>query len=162
MARPNPLHVMMAAELPPKVVQRRLPYRPSMDELEYTYDKLNRYVFDNALRRPKITQNTIQRAWGVCYGDIAVDPETGSNCRIRIMDKWFCVQWMVTTLAHEMCHQFQWDVYGPEREESGKDWLMSHGPTFLEHRERLAHYNIPLKVCHSKRLWFQHQDLFLA
>lgn len=162
MARPNPLRVMMATELPPKVLQRKLPYRPSQDEIEYTYDKLNRYVFDNALRRPQLIQNTIHRAWGVCYGDIDLDPETGSNCRIRIMDKWFCIQWMVTTLAHEMCHQYQWDVHGPEREESGKDWLMSHGPTFLEHRERLAEYNIPLKVCHSKRLWFEHQDLFLA
>lgn len=162
MARPNPLRVMMSADLPPRVLQRRLPYRPNMDEIEYTYDKLNRYVFDNALRQPKIVANTIQKAWGVCYGDIDVDPETGSNCRIRLMDKWFCLQWMVTTLAHEMCHQFQWDVYGPEREENGKDWLMSHGPSFLEHRDRLAHYNIPLKVCHSKRLWFAHQDLFLA
>jgi hypothetical protein len=162
MARPNPLRVMMSTELPPKALQRRLPYRPSLDEVEYTYDKLNRYVFDNALRQPEIITGIIQKAWGICYGMTDQDPDTGSNCKIRLTDKWYCVQWMVSTLAHEMCHQYQWDVYGPEREELGKGWLMSHGPTFLEHRERLTEYQIPLKVCHSRRLWFYHQDLFLA
>ena len=161
MARPNPLRIIMATELPPKTLQRRMPYRPSLDEVEYTYDKLNRYVFDNALRRPEIALNTLQKAWGICYGLVDIEP-TGSNCKIRLMDKWYSAQWMVTTLAHEMCHQFQWDIYGPEREENGKQWLMSHGPSFLEHRERLAEYNIPLKVSHSRRKWFEHQDLFLA
>lgn len=161
MARPNPLRVMMASELPPKTLQRRMPYRPSVDEVEYTYDKLNRYVFDNALKRPEIITSTLQKAWGVCYGLVELEP-SGSNCKIRLMDKWYSIQWMVTTLAHEMCHQYQWDIYGPEREENGKHWLMSHGPSFLEHRDRLAEFDIPLKVSHSRRKWFEHQDLFLA
>jgi hypothetical protein len=162
MARPNPLRVIMSFDLPSKTLQRRLPYRPDIDEVLYTYEKLNRYVFDRALKQPEITINSIQKAWGVCYGLEKIDINTGSNCKIRLMDKWFCIQWMVTTLAHEMCHQFQWDIYGPEREEIGKRWLMSHGPSFLEHRTRLAEYNIPLKVSHSKRLWFKYQDLFAS
>jgi hypothetical protein len=162
MARPNPVRAMMATELPPKTLQRRMPYRPSLDEVEYTYSILNKYAFDNALRQPVIVLKQIPQAWGMCFGLVEEDEYTGSNCRIRLSDKWFSTQWMVTTLAHEMCHQYQWDINGPERAEHGKDWLMSHGPTFLEHRDRLSIYHVPLKVSHSKRLWFKHQDLFLA
>jgi hypothetical protein len=79
-----------------------------------------------------------------------------------MMDKWFCPQWFVTTLAHEMVHQFQWDVLGPERQDNGKDWLMSHGPSFYAFREDLEPHNISLKVAHSQRRWFKHQDLFKA
>lgn len=162
MARPNPIRTMMATPLPSKTVQRRLPYRPKLSEVIYTYNILNRYVFDNKLVRPTIVTKTLRKAWGVCYGLAELDYSTGSNCRIQINDKWFSTQWMVTTLAHEMCHQYQWDVLGPIREDEGKEWLMSHGPTFHEHKDRLAYYDVPLKVCHSKRLWFEHQDLFLA
>lgn len=162
MARPNPIRVMMATPLPPKTIQRRMPYRPGVEEVEYTYNILNKYVFDNALKKPKIILKSIPKAWGVCFGLTEVDKETRSNCRIRISDKWYSTQWMVTTLAHEMCHQYQWDIYGPMREEEGKEWLMSHGPSFLEHRDRLAQYHVPLKTAHSKRKWFLYQDLFLT
>jgi len=153
---------MMGTALPPKTIQRRLPYRPNLDEVEYTYYIINKYVFDNCLKQPEIILKPIPKAWGICFGMTTADTKTKSNCQIRLSDKWYCTQWMVTTLAHEMCHQFQWDIYGPMREESGKDWLMSHGPTFLEHRDRLSIYNVPLKVFHSKRLWFKYQDLFIA
>lgn len=97
----------------------------------------------------------------MCMGDIYRDI-TGSHCRIRLMDKWFCPQWFITTLAHEMVHQYQWDVLGPEREQEGKDWLMSHGPSFYQFRPQLHEHNISLKTAHSQRRWFKHQNLFKA
>lgn len=163
MARPNPIRLLMAEALPPKTLQRRLPYRPDIETVKYTYDILNKYVFDNVLYRPPITAGQLRDAWGMCHGfGRPQQPGYRSFCAIRISDKWYCVQWMVITLAHEMCHQYQWDVYGPERAEMGKQWLMSHGPSFLEHRGRLAEYGIPLKTCHSRRRWFMYQDLFAA
>lgn len=97
----------------------------------------------------------------MCMGHIQ-KTSTGSHCTIRMMDKWFCPQWFVTTLAHEMVHQYQWDVLGPERQENGKDWLMSHGPSFFEFKPDLEDYDISLKTAHSQRRWFKHQDLFKA
>jgi hypothetical protein len=162
MARPNPIRAMMASPLPPKTLQRRLPYRPKLSEVIYTYNILNKYVFDNQLDRPNITLKPLQKAWGMCFGLLEEDRETGSNCRIQISDKWYSTQWMVATLAHEMVHQYQWDIRGPERQENGKDWLMSHGPSFYEHREQLEYYGVPLKVSHGRRAWFRTQDLFLS
>ena len=162
MARPNPLRVMMAAKLPSKTIQRRTPYRPCGEEIRYTYDRLNWYIFDNALKQPLIKIKTLYGAWGICYGYDEPYRNTKSNCTIELSNKWYSIQWMVTCLAHEMCHQYQWDLYGPEREKNGKDWLMSHGPTFFEHRDRLAEYNIPLRIQYDHALWFQHQDLFLS
>lgn len=162
MARPNPIRKIMAAKLPPKTVQRRLPYRPQLEEVQYTYDKLNQYVFDNSLKRPPLFIGQLRDAWGICHGMCKPLEGYRSFCEIKISDKWYCVQWMVLTLAHEMCHQYQWDIYGPERSELGKNWLMSHGPTFLEHRERLSEFGIPLKTSLSRRRWFMYQDLFAA
>lgn len=100
-----------------------------------------------------------RKYWGMCLGHIH-RTHTGSHCTIEMMDKWFCVQWFVTTLAHEMVHQYQWDVLGPEREKDGKSWLMSHGPSFFDFRDHLCDYNISLKTSHSQRRWFKHQNLF--
>jgi hypothetical protein len=79
-----------------------------------------------------------------------------------MMDKFFCPQWFVTTLAHEMVHQYQWDIIGPEREHDGKEWLMSHGPSFFQFREEMEWHEISLKTAHSQRRWFKHQNLFKA
>ena len=140
MARPNPIRTMMATPLPPKTVQRRLPYRPKLSEVIYTYNILNRYVFDNKLVRPTIVTKTLRKAWGVCYGLAELDYSTGSNCRIQINDKWFSTQWMVTTLAHEMCHQYQWDVYRWDHKDfTGREMNTdsgAHGPSFYMWRER--------------------------
>ena len=96
----------------------------------------------------------------MCSGAVRKYYSTGSYCEIEMMDKWFCPQWMVTTLAHEMCHQYQWDIVGPERDEQGYKPIMSHGPTFFQFRDDLNNHYIPLKTAHSQRRWFKHQDLY--
>jgi hypothetical protein len=156
------LEEIMDSPLPPVYIQRRLPYRPSKSDVRYVYEQLNWFIFDNKLRMPKIVlASNCRKYWGMCIAETSIN-YTGSYCTIKLMDKWFCPQWMVTTLAHEMCHQYQWDVDGPKRARKGKDFIMSHGPSFFLYRDRLAKYNISLKTSHRMKKWFKHQDLFKA
>jgi hypothetical protein len=83
-----------------------------------------------------------------------------SNCVITLNNKWYCKQWLVMTLAHEMRHQYQWDVLSFKRLKEGKQPLMSHGPSFFLFKHKLAKYGIPLRRAHSIRQWFTHQNLF--
>jgi len=143
-------------------MQKRLPFRPTIRQTKYLYELLNHEVFSDKLKTPIIDVAPRRRKyWGMCIGSYEKD-HTGSYCRIDLMDKYFSVQWFVTILAHEMSHQYQWDIIGPEREIQGKDPIMSHGPSFFTFREQLAEHYIPIKSAHSMRKWFKYQDLFKA
>lgn len=151
---------IMELPLPPLHLQRRLLYKPTKSEVRHVYETINNLVFDNELRMPKIIlAERCRKYWGMCIADTKLQ-YTGSYCHIKLMDKWFCPQWMVTTLAHEMCHQYQWDIEGPKRAKEGKEYIMSHGPSFFLFRDRLAKHNISLKTSHGQKRWFKHQDLF--
>ena len=151
---------IMDYPIPSFTEQKRLMYRPTHRDVVHVYHQLNEHVFGNSLRVPKIeVQSHCRKYWGQCSGEIYLQ-RTGSFCHIRMMDKWFCPQWMVTILAHEMSHQYQWDVIGPELSADGRDHLMSHGPSFFTFRDELSAVNIPLKTAHSQRKWFKYQDLF--
>ncbi len=161
MARPNPIRSIMATPLPSITYQRRKQFRPTDADVMYAYRILNRYVFDNVLYEPKITQGILRKAWGCCEW-LESEQYNGSWCNIRLSDKWFCPQWFMNTLAHEMVHQYQWDVYRwlhldyygkPMFEGSG-----AHGPSFYAWRERFEHYGLSLKLAHGQRRWFKHQS----
>jgi hypothetical protein len=162
MLEKSPLKQLMTEPLPPRFRQRQLCFRPTLEQVNETYDLLNQYIFDNKLIRPPITLKQTKKCWGTCIGKPTFDEQTQSYCAIELSNKWFSQQWMVTILAHEMAHQFQWDFLGPLRAEAGKSFLMSHGPSFFLFKKKLAQHLIPLKVSHSKRKWFAHQDLFIA
>ena len=151
---------MMRLPLPTRYQQKRLAFRPTEFDIMHTYMQLNHRIFDNELNMPYfLIKPRCRKYWGMCVGEYQ-QFDTGSYCEIQLMDKWFCAQWAVTTLAHEMVHQYQWDVDRIERKNIGKDGLMSHGPSFFKFRDRLSKYNISLKSAHSMRRWFKHQDLF--
>lgn len=161
MARPNPIRSIMAAQLPSITYQRRKLFRPSPADVTYAYNVLNRHVFDGVLCRPKIRMGTIRGAWGMCHWLPQEQPD-GSNCDIRLSDKWFCQQWFMNTLAHEMVHQYQWDIYRwehldyygrPMFEGSG-----AHGPSFYEWVDRFQHYGLCLKRSFGQKRWFKHQN----
>jgi len=157
------LQWLMTEDLPNISYQRRLRYRTSKREVLALFRLLNKDVFGNALPIPKIEiQSHCREYWGMCTADIGVfaADRTKSNCTIILSDKWFCKQWLILTLAHEMCHQYQWDVIGHKRIKEGKAPLMSHGPTFFLFKHKLAKYGIPLKRSHRMRRWFTHQNLF--
>jgi hypothetical protein len=156
MARPNPIRAIMESPLPSITYQRRLQFRPSHADINYAYNKLNFYLFDNQLRRPEIVKGTRRKTWAFCMWEHE-EQDSGSHCVIKIMDKWFCPQWFIQTLAHEMVHQYQWDIdrfdgYGVN-ENSG-----SHGPSFFAHRERFSHYGLHLKTAYGMKRWFKWQD----
>ena len=154
------LKELMAMPLPPIREQKRLMFRPSQWQVSHVYKLVNDSVFYNALRKPElILKPRCRKYWGMCYGSHE-KLRNGSYCKIELMDKWISPQWMIATLAHEMVHQYQWDIAGPEREEEGLNPIMSHGPSFFQFRDLLEEHDIPLKTAHSQRRWYKHQSLF--
>jgi hypothetical protein len=151
----------MATPLPSITYQRRKSFRPSDEDIIYAYNIINRYVFDNQLRRPEILQQSLRKAWGYCQW-LNEEQNDGSSVQIRLMDKWFCPQWFMNTLAHEMVHQYQWDVYRYDHMDYyGRDINQSsgaHGPSFYFWRERFENYDLNLKMAFGQRRWFKYQD----
>ena len=163
MLRKTNLTELMREELPPISYQKRLCYRTDRDEVIALYHLINKTIFNNKLVMPEIeVMPRCRKYWGMCFASYDIVKYRKTYCKIRLMDKWFCKQWLITTLAHEMVHQYQWDIDGVKREREGKERLMSHGPSFYSHRERLAKHGISLKGAHSKRKWFWYQNLFKA
>jgi hypothetical protein len=147
----------MISDLPSKTYQRRKLFRPTYEDINYAYNIVNRHVFKNQLRKPEIRLGIIPKCWGTCVW-MPEKQESGSHTIIRLSDKWFCQQWCLNTLAHEMVHQWQWDVHrwevgGRIYEDSG-----AHGPSFFAWRDEFAYYGLNLKVSHGQRRWFRHQD----
>lgn len=156
------LRELMAFPLPSIYEQKRLHFRPTYGLVHHIYEMVNYEVFDNELKKPHIyLLPRCRKYWGMCIGDTK-KYRTGSYCEIRLMDKWISMQWLVAIIAHEMAHQYQWDIMGPERAEEGKEFLMSHGPSFFQFRDTMREHDIPLKTAHSQRRWYKHQNLFKA
>lgn len=157
MARPNPIVAMMQTPLPSITEQKRKLFRPDEDFVIYTYNKLNKYIFENELKRPPIQLGQFKGFWGECTGHDEYTNK-GTWCTMKISDKWFCTQWFVTTLAHEMAHQYEWDVIGPYYESLGQERRMTHRMSFFIWRGKMADYGIDLKSWHGQKRWFKHQD----
>jgi hypothetical protein len=151
---------IMHLPLPTITEQKLLLYRPTYKDALHVYSLLNEQVFSNELAVPNINiRGRRKKYWGMCVAEHDLE-QPGTYCHIELMDKWYCPQWFVTTIAHEMAHQHQWDIEGPKRVLEGKNHLMSHGPTFFRFRDKLEKHYIPLKTAHSMRKWFKYQDLF--
>jgi hypothetical protein len=149
---------LLETPLPSISRQRRKPYRPDEREINRIYSLINRVVFDGQMTRPRIVTGREVDALGWCIG-LKPPRSRRSGCLIRLTDKWFSVHWLIFVLAHEMCHQYQWDILGPERQAQGRLPLMSHGPSFFQHRLRLAELGVPLLKKVYMYRWFQYQDL---
>ena len=167
MARPNIITQYINAELPTISEQKRLPYRPAQWEVDSVYRALNRCIFDNQLTQPEIVLGQWQKCWGMCIWEENRQRrgswgKQGTWCNMRLSDKWYSPQWFITVMAHEMVHQYQWDVNRFERYDQGLDRDIdgSHGPSFFAWRGNLADWGIPLKTAHRMRKWFVHQDLW--
>ena len=150
---------LMDTPLPSLTAQKRLLFRPDLRDVERVYDKINHKIFNNKLYRPDINLGTCRNYWGMCIGE-AEQHDDGSFCTIKLSDKWYSVQWMVAVLAHEMAHQYQYEIDGVKRIKLGKDPIMSHGPSFFMFRDIFSTYGIPLRRSHSKSDWFKYQNLF--
>jgi hypothetical protein len=137
MARPNKLQ---------KFVQRSNMfdgnYVATQEFADETYEVLNCYIFDNCLEPCPVNVRRTRGVWGMCDGRVENDEFRVHE--ITLTNKYPFRAMFVATLAHEMVHQFQWDVLSNERWEQGKEPVMSHGPSFFAWRPVLAEYNIPL------------------
>ena len=142
------LKTLMRSPLLPITSQKRLLYRPSKTQVYTIYEALNEVIFNNSLYRPIIELRPRRREhFGMCCG-LDNRQDTGSYCRIVLMDKWCGIQSLITILAHEMVHQHQWDIYSIKREAAGQEAIMSHGPSFFKFKTKLARYHIQLKTAY--------------
>jgi len=161
MFRNTSLLELMQEELPALSQQKKLHYRTNHDEVVALWRLLNKKIFNSKLEMPIIeVVPRCRKYWGMCFGSYEPIKNRRSRCKIRVMDKWFCRQWLITTLAHEMCHQYQWDIVGEKRIREGKEPIMSHGPSFYVFKDRLAKHGIPLKRAQRMRKWFKTQNMF--
>ena len=156
------LQRIMSQKLPTISAQKRLLYRTDLSEVKYLFKILNQEIFNNELSMPEFEiLARCREYWGMCQAKHFMPnlSSSRSSCIIRLQDKWYCKQWLVATLAHEMCHQYQWDVISKKRIRKGIRPIMSHGPTFFVFREKLAKHGITLKRANSTNRWFKHQNL---
>lgn len=144
--------LFMQHDLPSVTEQRAKPFRPTEGQARYYFRLLNLLIFGNRLRLPKITVRRLHGAWGQCRGD------ENLVCEIDLTDRFYCRQWFLIVLAHEMCHQYQWEVLGQQRVRRGRRPIMSHGPSFFIFRESLRRFGIPLKTAVRTQRWFLLQD----
>lgn len=152
---------LMSSKLPAKTYQRKMSYRVSKRTVQTLYKIINKEIFNDRLTMPYIAvKSRLQGAWGECIGLEKPFKEGRSRCMITLADRWYCKQWLITALAHEMVHQYQWDICSKGRNRQGLPSIMSHGPTFYCWREKLRKKGIPLKVCNDHERWFVTQHLF--
>jgi hypothetical protein len=147
----------MRLPLPSIWAQKRKPFRPTDAQVSYYYNLLNHQLFGDQLTRPSISLNPMRLAWGLCTGEKHVLP-SGSRCTIKLMDKWYSAQWFINILAHEMVHQYQWDILGPQRKAHGKNAIMSHGPSFFYWCASFKHHGLNLRACYRVKPWFRYQN----
>jgi len=151
------LHRLMATPLATRSLQRRKPYRPSQRQTTRIFNILNQAVVQGHLCRPTIALRRQVKSLGWCIGQYQPN-SYGSYSRLELSDKYYNVQWFIMVLAHEMSHQYQWDIIGRQRLRQGRLRLMSHGPSFFKFRQRLQKFGIPLRRRARIDHWFEYQD----
>lgn len=151
---------LMSEPLPSIGLQKKLSYRPTKKEVKNLYNIINEEIFNNELPPARLEVKSHCRGyWGMCMSTGFNPKKKSSQCKIRLSDRWYCKQWLIDTLAHEMVHQYQWDIYSKERAVEGKEPIMSHGPSFYKFRKQLSEYGIVLKRISRTNLWFKYQTL---
>lgn len=118
---------------------RKAPIRVTVEMVEDIYDALNRAVFGRVLQRPKITVRNYQHRgiWGECEG-FQRGSRWGEHYTkvIRIEREFPNLKKLISVVAHEMVHQYEWDVLG----------VMTHGNSFFAWEETLRNKGIRLCI----------------
>jgi len=152
---------LMTQELPPLTYQRKMSYTTNIRETKALYRLINATIFNDRLSMPKIhVKPRLREMWGQCYGADTLYDNGKSRCVILLSERWYCRQWLIMALAHEMVHQWQWDIYSKKRMRQGLDPIMSHGPSFHMWKKKLHKHGIPLKEYNDHNKWFKTQHLF--
>lgn len=152
---------LMSEELPNLTFQRKMSYLATVREVKAIYRLINKEIFGNRLVMPKIyVKSRLMGSWGECHGADTPYSNNRSRCVITLADRYYCKQWLIMTIAHEMCHQYEWDIISKRRQREGLPPIMSHGPTFFRWRDKLKKKGIPLKKFNDHEKWFVTQRLF--
>lgn len=155
------LKELMSRELPGLTYQRKMQYVTDIREVRALFRLINSSIFNDKLPMPKIiVKSRLREMWGQCYGADTVYSKDKSRCVILLSERWYCRHWLIMALAHEMVHQWQWDIYSKKRMKQGLEPIMSHGPSFYKWKEKLRKHGIPLKTFNDHNKWFQTQHLF--
>ena len=149
------LDEILQTPLPPIEYQKKRLFTPTETQVLDVHALLNKAIFDDKLPVPPVRLRQ-SRHYGICKGFDETHRKP-HHAEIQLHRRFHCIQWMVFILAHEMVHQYQWDVDGIIRLNSGKKPLMSHGPSFYKFKPELAEIGIPLKVAYDSPLWLKTQ-----
>lgn len=120
-------------------------FKPTLDRGQEIYNLINHYIFDNGLDPAKLHIKRTRGYWGMCAGDQNANGDFFTK-EIILTNRFPNLSSFVAIMAHEMVHQFQWDILSNERQSQGLGPIMSHGPSFFAWRKPLAEYNIPLST----------------
>jgi hypothetical protein len=145
---------LLNTPLPSKRVQRRANYRPTKEQMGLIYDILNDVLFEGKLKKPTIYMRSM-KFWGLC--SVYDAPKIFSI--IRINNECFCLHWFILILAHEMVHQHQWEIDGPEITKAGGEIMVDHNESFFKFTDKFIENGLSLKEAYSKHEWIKHQDL---
>ena len=120
-------------------------YFPSLTDIKKFYKLLNKHIFNNQLIQPKLKLARLHGCWGDCSG------YEDSKIVIRLSQFHISLPSFLTTLGHEMVHQYQWQIDGGRRIAKGKSPVMSHGPSFHKWRKKFDKFDMPLNEGIYKR-----------
>lgn len=152
---------LMSEELPGISYQKKRLYRTNKKEVYKLFRIINNEVFEGVLPEPTIiVKSHMRKTWGECTSFYNRTKGKKSKCVLTLNHRWYCKQWLITILAHEMAHQYQWDIIGEERIKEGRLPLLGHGPSFYVFKKKLKEHNIALKARFSIAKWFDTQNLF--
>lgn len=152
---------LMGEDYPKVYIQKKSLYKTNIREVRALYRLINKEVFNDRLPGATLNlKNRTREMWGMCTGYHHSINKRGSRCKIELTTRWYCRQWLIMVLAHEMVHQYQWDIESQKRIKNGLPPIMSHGPSFYAFRKKLKKHKIPLKEFADKDRWFEKQDLF--
>jgi len=157
MARRNPIQVIMESELPDFSKRPRL-YRPKLKDAKLYYKLLNRHIFENQLTPTRIKLIGMRDCWGYCSNQGSAGDVHASE--IHLARRFPCVQFFIAVVAHEMIHQYQWEIETPIRRNRGLRPCWGHGDSFFRWKNKFKKLGIPLSRYGNHIKLKEHQDIW--
>jgi len=157
MLRRSPLLKIMESELP-DFARCKKGYQPTLKEAKHYYKLINRHVFENQLTPTKIRIFRMRDCWGYCSNINNNSSEPISE--ILLTRKFPCLQFFIAVLAHEMVHQFQWEIETPLRRSRGLGPVWGHGANFFRWSRKFKRVGIPLSRYGNHHKLIEHRDIW--
>ena len=119
-------------------------FRPTVKDVEEWFDILNEQLFGNKLDPfGKISIKRHKRFHALFH---YWPKRENRPTELTVYRKFRNKKLFVEILAHEMIHQYQWEVEGPRRMTRGLRYRFGHGKSFFRWRAKFNKFGIPLTV----------------